>query len=94
MSEPIDDRVRSLIDAIQALSLIGASLKLHSGNDAAPAIREQIMLGAEAALGRSLGVLEEGRVSVLLETIGMAFAEAGELFRNPDRAGEWSHTPA
>jgi hypothetical protein len=81
MSQPIDDRVRSLSDALRGLSLIGASLKLHSSNEAEPAIREQIMLGAQAALGQSTGTLEEGHVSALLETIKMAFAEAGELFQ-------------
>ncbi|MGF6852656.1 hypothetical protein OKW29_001542 [Paraburkholderia sp. CI3] len=40
MSEPIEDRLRSLSDAVRALSLIGASLKLRSSGDAAPAIRE------------------------------------------------------
>jgi SAM-dependent methyltransferase len=89
MREFIDDRIQSLGDALRGLSLIGASLKLRSGNDAEPAIREQIMIGAQAALGRSIGALEEKHVSVLLETIGIALAEAGELFRHPNRAGEW-----
>ncbi|MBC8741625.1 hypothetical protein F6X40_34255 [Paraburkholderia sp. UCT31] len=89
MSEPIEDRLRSLSDAVRALSLIGASLKLRSSGDAAPAIREQIMLGAEAALSGSAGMIEEEHVSAILEAIGMVFAEAGELFGNPNRAGEW-----
>jgi len=89
MSESIDNRIRSLCDALRGLSLIGAALKLRSSDDAEPAIRDQIMLGAQAALGQSAGTLEEGQASALLEAIGMAFAEAGELFRHPNRGGGW-----
>ena len=48
------------------------------------------MLGAEAALGEDIGLLNEGHASTLLETIGMAFAEAGDLFRFPARPGPWT----
>jgi predicted RNA methylase len=88
-TQDIEDRVRSLSDAVRALSLIGASLKLRSSDDAAPAIREQIVLGAEAALGASSGVVGEEQALAMLEAIGMVFAEASELFGNPNRAGEW-----
>jgi SAM-dependent methyltransferase len=89
MSGSIDLRIEEFEQAVRMMALVGASLKLRSGKVADPAISEQIVLGARLALGLDPTTLEDPKASALLTSIGMALAEAGELFHNPDRGPGW-----
>lgn len=71
------------------LAITGAALKLRSSNFVDPTIREQIDLGAKMALDLDVRTLDDQQASPLLTSIEMALAEAGELFHNPDREGNW-----
>jgi precorrin-6B methylase 2 len=71
------------------LALIGASIKMRSGDTVDVAIREQIETGLELVLGRSPVELDEAELAPMLTTIEMAFAEGSELFKNPGRTAGW-----
>jgi hypothetical protein len=89
MPDSTDQRIQQLARSVRMLSLIGASLKLRSGVTMDPAVREQIELGARMALGSDGSTLSDQQVPGLLTTIGMAIAEAGELFNSPERGLGW-----
>lgn len=89
MSDIINQRIRDLSRSTRMLALIGASLKLRSSDAVEPAIREQIELGAQLALGGDAGALADAELTPLLTMAEMALAEGGELLRNPGRAGGW-----
>jgi precorrin-6B methylase 2 len=89
MSEAVDRRIQDLSRAARMLAVIGASLKLRSSDAADPAIRELIDTGVNLALGDGVAALHDAQIAPLLTMIEMAFAEGGDLLRNPDRAAGW-----
>ena len=87
-----EDQVRKLCDDLKALAMIGAAFKIQAasnGDAAEPAIRARIMSGAQASLQQDPKAIDEQRSGSIAQMIGMALAEAQELFNNPFRAGEW-----
>jgi len=89
MSETFIPRIQELAKSARMLALVGASIKLRSDTSVAPAIREQIDLGARMALGEIADATDKEQVSLALVMVEMALSEAGELFRNPDRGSNW-----
>lgn len=89
MPETVDRRILDLGDAARKLSIIGAWLKLRAIDSVDPAIRAQVDAGAALALGTDAEPPADPDLARLLVTIEMAFAEAGELLRNPARAPGW-----
>jgi hypothetical protein len=89
MSQKFIHQLQELAKAARMLALVGASIKLHSNAMANPAIREQIDLGVEMALGEAVDIADEEQASLALTMVEMALSEASELFRNPDRGSNW-----
>jgi precorrin-6B methylase 2 len=87
--ETINDRVQYLTLTVRMLAVVGASLKLRSNEEVDQKIQEQIDIGARLALGNDVDMLDDQQVSSFVTTIEMAFAEGGELFRNPNRSASW-----
>jgi SAM-dependent methyltransferase len=90
VSQTFERHIQDLGRAARKLAVIGASLKLQSGAAADPAIRDLIDTGARLALGGSPSALSDTEVAQLRIMAKMAFAEGGDLLRNPGRAAGWT----
>ncbi|WP_162301888.1 methyltransferase domain-containing protein [Croceibacterium ferulae] len=71
------------------LAVVGAAAKLRSAGKVDAAIQEQIERGARMVLGDAAADLQMSDGATILTMIGMALAEAGELFRDPARTAGW-----
>ena len=89
MSELYGRRIQDLTRAARMLAVIGASLKLQNRDAADPAIRDLIDIGAELSAGPGISALDDAQTAELLTMAEMAFAEGGELLRNPQRDAGW-----
>lgn len=89
MSEALMREVQHLTRAARMLAVVGAAAKLRSAGAVDAAIRQQIERGARMVLGDAVADLETSDVEPMLTMIGMALAEAGELFRDPARMAGW-----
>jgi hypothetical protein len=89
MLETFGRRIADLSRAAQMLAVIGASLRLKTSDAVKPAIRELIDIGADLSAGSSIAAPSAAEIAQWVTMAEMAFAEGGELLRNPDRAPGW-----
>lgn len=92
MTEPALPRVAELARSVRMLATIGAALKIRALVDVDAAMRDRIERAAEHALGIAPSSLAEAELPQLHTMIGMAFAESGELLRDPARGPGWQIT--
>lgn len=89
MSQNVSERVHELTRAARMLAIIGAALKLRSAENVDSAMDEQIQEGLRLALGDAATDLDDTEIASVLVQIDMAFAESGELYKNPERTAGW-----
>ena len=89
MSNNLSGRVEELIRATRMLAIVGASLKSRSAESVDSAMDEQINKGLRLILGDTGTDAGDPDIAPLLTQIDMAFAESGELWRNPHRTAGW-----
>lgn len=90
MTDALLHRVQALGRATRMLAIVGAAAKLRGAAAADPAVARQIERGLRLVLGTDAAAFEEAALEPLLTAIEMAFAESGELLRDPGRAGGWT----
>jgi SAM-dependent methyltransferase len=89
MMSSVERTAMELCRATRMLAVIGASLKLRSNPMVGSAIRELIDTGAGLAVGDAELDISDAERRSLLVSIEMAFAEGGELLREPQREAAW-----
>lgn len=92
MTEAALPRVAELARSVRMLATISAALKLRALVDVDAEMRDRIERAAEHALGIAPSSLAEAELPQLHTMIGMAFAESGELLRDPARRPGWQIT--
>ncbi len=86
-------RIGGLAPAVGALAAIGAALRLRRDGAAAPAVVQQRLDEALAALDAPpLDGLDAGQTARLCDLVGMILRHALELLDNPARPPGWNHT--
>ncbi len=92
MTAQVLPRVAELARSVRMLAAIGAALKLRSLADVDVEMRDRIERAAERALGIAPSSLVDAELPQLGTMIEMAFAEGGDLLRNPARGPGWQIT--
>lgn len=92
MTESALPRVAELARSVRMLAAIGAALKLRTLVDVDAEMRDRLERAAERALGIAPSSLAEAELPQLQTMIAMAFAEGGELLRDPARGPGWQVT--
>jgi hypothetical protein len=87
----LEAELRRLGAAVEALAVIGATLRLReTGREAHPAVQARLREALDAVLPDTIEGMDRQQVSAALALVTFRFEEAMELFHNPDRIPAWT----